>query len=286
MRVNLKKTRREEINNRISKTLSKDSFSGNNLSLQYQYYCVLLDNLTLEHKKKSNINNMRKKDFQINKLVNQIKLRDELIENANHEMKKRKINLDRSDEIKEIDELNIEQSMVLPMIVDKSMIINKENINHMKTNSTSNSKSHYNLPLLNNYEPKSSSRNNSPTLSPKGYNYGGYSNPLVNKPLKTFKTKTNNIIQLLKQKQLSNLRLNIINGNYANSKLQYIGESKNNRTHTQGNNYNQIDLSFDNSTESGNNSFSIADREIQKKAKNILRTNLLSRYKNSPYIKK
>ena len=89
---------------------------------------------------------------------------------------------------------------------------------------------------------------------------------------------------MMKQKQLSNLRLNIINSNYANSKLQYVGNENRKKTdspeHSNNNNifdYNKINFSMDNSTDSSSNSFSIAERQVTKKAKNILRTNFLSR---------
>jgi hypothetical protein len=95
----------------------------------------------------------------------------------------------------------------------------------------------------------------------------------------------------MKEKQLSNLRLNIINSNYANSKLQYVGSDKRKKTDSPqqtktNHDYNKINFSMDNSTDSSSNSFSIAERHVTKKANNILRTNFLSRYKNSPYIKK
>ena len=42
---------------------------------------------------------------------------------------------------------------------------------------------------------------------------------------------------------------------------------------------------MDKTTDDISKSFSIAERQVTNKAKNILRTNFLSRYKNSPYIK-
>lgn len=107
--------------------------------------------------------------------------------------------------------------------------------------------------------------------------------------MKTFNTKTNNIIQMLKQNQLSNLKMNMINSNFANSKLQYINNDQRKKPASPliNNNYdhNKLNVSLDHSTDSSSNSFSIAERHITKKAKNVLRTNFLSRYKNSPYIK-
>ncbi len=92
--INEIKVKREDLNAKIKKIIEKDSVSGKNLSLQFEYNCVLIENVTLEHTKKMKLNEMKKKNFQINKLVNQLKLRDEVIEKANAEMKKNKVKVE------------------------------------------------------------------------------------------------------------------------------------------------------------------------------------------------
>lgn len=165
------KVKREDFIRKIKKITEKDSVSGKNLNLQFEYHCVVIENITLEHKKKIKFNEMKKKNFQINKLVNQIKLRDEVIESANAEMKKRKITIDMSDDIKELNDLDIEQSILLPLIVNKNNVISKENTNHLKTKSDvsnkPNASSHHALPLINIYNvPKTPTQNKSPDSSP------------------------------------------------------------------------------------------------------------------------
>lgn len=83
---------------------------------------------------------------------------------------------------------------------------------------------------------------------------------------------------------------NIINENFSNSKVQFysIDKRRNTPENTNSNyfNKNQINYSImDKTTDDISKSFSIAERQVTNKAKNILRTNFLSRYKNSPYIK-
>lgn len=171
--INEIKVKREDLNRKILKILEKDPVSGKNLSLQFEYNCVLIENVTLEHTKRLKLNEMKKKNFQINKLVNQIKLRDEVMENAVTEMKKNKIILEKPEEIKDLDELEIEQSMILPVIVNKSVMLNNRDnpSHHMRTNSETFSKNSSNkqlpLPLINSYGVSQTSNGKfSPPSSP------------------------------------------------------------------------------------------------------------------------
>jgi hypothetical protein len=172
--INEIKVKREGLNRKIKKILDKDSVSGKNLSLQFEYNCVLIENVTLEHTKKMKLNEMKKRNFQINKLINQLKLRDEVIENATAEMKKNKVKVEIPEEIKDVDEMEIDQSMILPIIVNKSlMLTNNENPSyHMRTNSDTFSKNSSNnkLPLINSYGlQKTNNGKFSPTASPSIY---------------------------------------------------------------------------------------------------------------------
>ena len=54
------------------------------------------------------------------------------------------------------------------------------------------------------------------------YDYSGYNNPNIVKEKQNFKTKTNEIIKKSKRNQLSELKLNILNDLYKNSKVKYI----------------------------------------------------------------
>ena len=82
----------------------------------------------------------------------------------------------------------------------------------------------------------------------------------------------------------------MINENNVNTKIQYVNHEARKRSHYSPENTktNYFDSNKNNNsidTELSNKSFSIADRQVTNKAKNILRTNFLSKYKNSPYIK-
>ena len=122
--------KRDEIHKQINQ-LNKEQ-GGHYLLLQYQYYNVLLDNMNLEHKKQSNVNLIKIKDLQVKKLFVQIKLRDDFINDANFELKKKNVKLKADNNIKTIDDLEVEPiSLVLPQIV----ITNTSNsITHKPTN--------------------------------------------------------------------------------------------------------------------------------------------------------
>ena len=146
------KVKREDLKKKINKIFEKDSSSGKNLNLQFEYYCVLLENISLEHNKKMGLNEMKKRNFKINKLVNQIKLRDEIIQSANNEMKKRNINIEINDDVKELKDLEIDQSVILPLIVDKSTINNMEIKTKSEILNNPKNRSHIALHLINNYK--------------------------------------------------------------------------------------------------------------------------------------
>ena len=161
--------KRDELFKKINKISEKDNVSGKNLNLQFEYYCVMIENMTLGHLKKKNFNDLMKKNFQINKLVSQIKIRDNIIETANNEMMKKKIVIEISPNINDLRDLDIEQSLVLPVIVNKSMINNKEINNNLKVSDHSQrqNKLQSPLPLINNYNiPYSPKRIKSPSPSP------------------------------------------------------------------------------------------------------------------------
>ena len=96
---------------------------------------------------------------------------------------------------------------------------------------------------------------------------------------------------MLKNNQVSNIKMSKINENYSNSKLLYLYNEPKKKLHyspqnTKTNYYelNKINFSMDKSTDLSSKSFSIAERQVTNKAKKKLGNNFLSRYKNSPYI--
>jgi len=86
--------------------------------------------MNLKHKKQTNANELVIKEIQVKKLFGQIKLRDQFINRASTELKKKNVDLKVNANIKTIDDLEIEPvSVVLPQIV----VNNTSNLTSVKT---------------------------------------------------------------------------------------------------------------------------------------------------------
>ena len=129
---------------KVITNITKDNPAGGKILMQtYQYYSTLLDNMTLEHRKNVNFSEIKRKEYQINKLLDQIKARDDVILNANTEIKKKKINFRfNNDNLKSMEEIDREP-LRLPVIVNQSQNISTvpKNINVVNPNSKIRSKS-------------------------------------------------------------------------------------------------------------------------------------------------
>jgi hypothetical protein len=269
-------SKRTDIKNNISKY--KDEPLSGSLNTTYQHYIVLLENLNLEYKKIQNNFNLKQKELKLNKLIDQIKLRDDLLSSVKNEMSKKGINFKTSDEVKSLENLNISSNFILPTVGNPKdsgqTPFTLRSFRGISQNYSSNN--------LN------SSRSKSP--------YEGYKNPNIVKTKKKFKSKITEIIDKVKKNELSDLKLNMINNLYPNSKIYYINAKNPNKKL----NINQQNLiTFDtrklnNSFDKANTSFNSIksditrgrEREIDKKVKNILiNKNILTRHKNSPYLK-
>ena len=132
------------------------------------------------------------------------------------------------------------------------------------------------------------------------YDYSGYSNPNIIKEKKIIKTKTNEIMRKTRRNQLSDLKLNILNEKYKNSKVFYVNKGTNpNLSFSEEPNVIAFDSRKVNKSQS-NSSFShrsqndsmdnshrsskvynYKEREIDKKLKKIM----VGKKKMSPYIK-
>lgn len=276
-------SKREEIQSSINK-FSKEPL-GASLNLTYQYYIVLLDNMALDHKKNLNLLNLKQKEVKLNKLIDQIKLRDVFIDNAKTELSKKGVKLNNKEEIKSIENLNIDHSYVLPVVIHQPQEnINKYSYSQGNKNNSSNSLKQVNF----------TSRSKSP--------YEGYSNPNIVKEKKKFKSKTTEIIDKVKKNQLTDTRLNMINELYPSSKVFYLNSNNpnkkisSNRMHTNNiiafdtrnlnqsfdRNKNDTSMHSDNSRRSASK---LREREVDKKVKSILiKKSIVARHKNSPYI--
>ena len=266
--------KRENFENLINK-FGKDK---NGSSLTYLYHCFVfeINNLTNEHIRRQNLIILRQKEMKISKLLEQLKIRDEYINTEKKELKKKNIHFvfNEENQIKKIDDLNIDRSFSLPAVIQQQEVP---------------------LPI-----PSPSRRMNTSvdltnqrTPSNVKYDYSAYRNPNIVKEKQQFKTKTNEIITKSKRNELSQLRLNILNDSYKNSKVIYVNK-KNNRAYDSNNYVITFDAKFLNKSQSNasihsnpshNDSgvgLNLREREIDNKIRKIMG----GKKKISPYINK
>lgn len=267
------KRKREDLQVTINK-LAKEPL-GASLNLSFQYYVVLLDNMTLEYNKNSNLINLKQKEIKLNKLLDQLKIRDDIISNVKNELNKNGVKINSNNKIKPIENLNIDHSFVLPVVIAPTHKFTIQK-NEVVANNTHQ---------LTNRSP-----------------YESYSNPNIIKQKKKIKSKTSEIINKVKRNQLTDGKMNMINNLYGNSKLYYINKNNPNKkisnkmqnvipldSRSFNRSYDKLNNSLDNSKNSEisrRSTSKIREREIDKKIKNILiNKNVLTRHKNSPYLK-
>jgi hypothetical protein len=106
---------RTTLQNLISKVTKENPTGGKILIHTYKYFTSLLENMTLEHRRNLNLSEIKRKDLQINTLLDQIKARDEMILSVNSEMLKKKIPMKRNARIKSIEEIEM-TPLKLPVI--------------------------------------------------------------------------------------------------------------------------------------------------------------------------
>ena len=290
--------KREDLKNAISKfvTNSKHSSSNNDsnqgfntLEYLYQSYILEIDNMENDFLRKQGLGEIRTKDIKIQKLVEQLKIRDEYISEEKKQLAKKKIKyfFKGENEIKKLEELNIDKNFSLPFIIQQD------------NNSFNNNKFNFNS-VTNNHQSRPINSNKVNIISNGRYDYSGYCNPNIVKEKKVIKTKTNEIMRKTKRSQLSDLELNILNEKYKNSKVFYVnkGTSSNYSFSDEPNviafdsrkvNKSQSNSSFSHGSQNdsmeqsnrSNNIFNYKEREIANKIKKII----VGKKRMSPYIK-
>ena len=205
----------ENVINKISNNNANNNNNNNFNNLQYLYHSFVFEvnNIENEFIRKQNLNQIRQKNMKIQKLVEQLKIRDEYINNEKKEIENKNINFvfENENDIKKIEDLNIDKSFSLPVIVQNNDNLNTNNF-RLSAKSTKR---------INNNFYDDNKNESSPQRIYK-YDYSGYNNPNIVKEKQNFKTKTNEIIKKSKRNQLSELKLNILNDLYKNSKVKYI----------------------------------------------------------------
>ena len=282
------------------------NMNNNNLSdntqnfsaLQYLYHSYILEinNLENDFIRKQNNSEIISKDIKINKLLEQLKIRDEYINQEKKSLANKKIKFifEREKDIKKVEDLSIgSNNFSLPVIFQQDKRLNTQTINNdiNKNSSPSNNTNRNRVFLMNNGQ----------------YDYSGYSNPNIIMEKKVIRTKTNEIMTKTKKNQLSELKLNMLNDQYKNSKVMYV--NKGDRSfHEDNTNSNVIifdtkklnksqsfgtisarsksrsksrEDSFNNSFGNSGSILNYREREIDNKIKRVM----IGKKKASPYLK-
>ena len=270
-------------------------------ALQYLYHSFILEMNNLENDfiRKQNTNEIINKDIKINRLLEQLRIRDEYISQEKKSLANKKVKFvfEQEKEIKKIEDLSIEtKNFSLPVIFQQDKRLNTQTFNNLNNNITTLK------------SPQNSSRNRVFLMNNGQYDYSGYSNPNIIMEKKVIRTKTNEIMTKTKKNQLSELKLNMLNDQYKNSKVMYVNKGDKS-FHEDNSNSNVIifdtkklnksqsfgtisarsksrsksrEDSFNNSF--GNNGSSILnyrEREIDNKIKRVM----IGKKKASPYLK-
>ena len=290
--------KRSDLESSISKfgsNMKNAGFNNDNnqglstLEYLYQSYILEIDNMENDFLRKQSLGEIRTKDIKIQKLVEQLKIRDEYISQEKKQLAKKKIKyfFKGENEIKKLEELNIDKNFSLPFIIHPDN--NSFNQNQNKFRSINN---------INSNRVSNSNRINQ--ISNGRYDYSGYCNPNIVKEKKVIKTKTNEIMRKTKRSQLSDLKLNMLNDQYKNSKVFYVNKGTNpNLSFSDEQNVIAFDsrkvnksqsnssFSHGSQNDSMNNShrsskiFNYKERKIENKIKRIM----VGKKKMSPYIK-
>ncbi len=299
--------KRTNLENAIGKFGTSPNLNSNNnafvdnaqnfSALQYLYHSFILQITNLENDfvRKQNSNEIVSKDMKINKLIEQLKIRDEYIKQEKKSLAKKKIKFffEGEKDIKKIEDLNIDKSFSLPFIIQQdNNMMRGQNISQTLNNTNR---------ISNQINNNDMSRHRVTLMSNGQYDYSGYSNPNIIMEKKVIKTKTNEIMKKTKNNQLSELKLNMLNDQYKNSRVMYVNKRNiNNRSFHGDDNIITFDtrklnksqsygtISAKSQNDSLNNSglgksgiFNYKEREIDNKIKRVM----IGKKKASPYLK-
>ena len=251
--------RRENIENYVN-TNKRSNLSS--LFCVYNKYVYEIQNLNNEYTRKRSMILLNQQNMKIQKLIEQLSIRDEYITNYNKQLLQMKTELkyEEDNNIKPIKDLlteymikphNVLSLHMFPQIKTFKPLTKADHTFSKHITHQTPSLSPSSLPLIrNNSTPQLNTSNvnsnnitrsthfmHDNTLSVNSvrhkYDYSKYSNPNIFKLKKVFKTKTNEIIQKAKNNELSELKLSILNDKYSGSKLKYVNNkhNKNNEEH-------------------------------------------------------
>ena len=287
-------------------SLSKDPL-GKNLIVSYKYYVSLLENMTLEEKKNTNGYNIKIKDFQIDKLTNQINIRDQLIHQAIEELRKKNEKLKINENIKKVEEIKSNAYKLLPLLsshnkpqAQSSQVIETGHNTNRSLNTPRKTKQSCisdneikAASYFQKYKIQNNPYNHNPTHGSNKHNqivdldYSGYRHANIDKEPRRFKTKTTEVREQMKNLNVSNLKLNMINNNYPNSKVYFSNGNIMDRSTDIGISFdiNNIQTNELNSSNNDSANNSMLERDLDKKTKHILKFQGNKRARSNPYLR-
>ena len=282
----------------------------------FKYYTNLIENMTNEHSKFKDINEIKRKQNKISLLTKQLDIRDLYINNANEELNKNNIafnfndpNFATKDEI-EMEPINPENMKISPSYKSFKEINKKRNINTNKSNMGINKNVNNIIPNL---EPKNFSKlknsnrndrlnaiskfrnnvnnvvkedNNNKDSKPSINNYkrnidiNKKGNALINAGENAI--KNNYVNRSYKQNYIIEDNSNINNEQPLLQNLMLQKREKTNQNYKYGNYNNSSFYNKKNQLQETNTSR--LENEVQKKVKTILKKDFIGRYKRSPYL--
>ena len=304
-------SKRANLENAIGKYGNSPNLNSNNnafvdnnqnfSALQYLYHSFILEinNLENDFVRKQNTNEILSKDIKINKLIEQLKIRDEYIKEEKKSLAKKKINFffEGEKDIKKVEDLNIDKSFSLPFIIQQDNNALKGGGQNIISQTITNTNR-----ILSPIKNINNMNRHRVTIMNNGqYDYSGYSNPNIIMEKKVIRTKTNEIMKKTKKNQLSELKLNMLNDQYKNSKVMYVNKGHiGNRSFHEDDNVITFDTrklnksqsfgtisskspndSFNNSGLGKSGIFNYKEREIDNKIKRVM----IGKKKASPYLK-
>jgi hypothetical protein len=132
---------------------------GSSLNATYQYFLVLLDNLTLQHRNYINGMVLQGKKLSVDRLEDQIKIRDQALFDLGSKLKNKKKFLEINKSIQTLQEMDLDPLIELPVLKANNPVFHE---NQLRSNSSKHRevKSSKELPY---YQPKAKNKQNPST---------------------------------------------------------------------------------------------------------------------------
>jgi len=251
--------------------------SGNfqiiNLFHIYKYYTNLLENMSNEHRKNINLNEMQRKENKISLLNEQLDLRDLFIDNAKKELNKNNISFNfYNPNIATKEEIDLQEYDPLKLKADINDITKTDIDNNIDIDISK---------LKNSYLNRNERFNEINKINKK-LNISSEKNKDKDSSKNIFKR---NISSISKKNVLINAGNNLLKKNNFGSNSNKNFRSSSNQKYKVNNTNSFYSYKFNNINNVEVTNTTRLENEIQKKVKTILNKDFIGRYKRSPYLK-